>query len=93
MQILAFDFGTKKIGVAVGQTITKSSSPLAVVFNKDNYASYFSRSIMPYSKEKNNYSFKQVCVIPFTRSGIIKYMKLKPTKLEKIESIENQKQS
>ena len=36
MQILAFDFGTKKIGVAVGQTITKSSSPLAVVFNKDN---------------------------------------------------------
>ena len=36
MQILAFDFGTKKIGIAVGQTITKSSSPLAVVFNKDN---------------------------------------------------------
>ena len=36
MQILAFDFGTKKIGVAVGQTFTKSSSPLAVVFNKDN---------------------------------------------------------
>ena len=36
MQILSFDFGTKKIGIAVGQTITKSSSPLTVLFNKDN---------------------------------------------------------
>lgn len=59
-----------------------------VVFNKHNYASYFSRSAIPYSKEKNTYSFKQVCVIPFTRSGIIKYMKLKSTMLEKIESID-----
>ena len=31
MQILAFDFGTQYIGVAVGQTITKTSSPLAVL--------------------------------------------------------------
>ena len=33
MQILAFDFGTKKIGVAVGQTITKTSSTLTIIFN------------------------------------------------------------
>ena len=31
MQILAFDFGTHFIGVAVGQTITKTSSPLIVI--------------------------------------------------------------
>ena len=31
MQILAFDFGTQFIGVAVGQTITKTSSPLIVI--------------------------------------------------------------
>jgi len=31
MQILAFDFGTKFIGVAVGQTITKTSSPLMIL--------------------------------------------------------------
>ena len=31
MQILAFDFGTHHIGVAVGQTITKTSSPLVVL--------------------------------------------------------------
>lgn len=31
MQILAFDFGTHHIGVAVGQTVTKTYSPLAVL--------------------------------------------------------------
>jgi len=31
MQILAFDFGTQHIGVAVGQTTTKTSSPLVVL--------------------------------------------------------------
>ena len=36
MQILAFDFGTKKIGVAVGQTSTFTSSPLQVISCKDN---------------------------------------------------------
>ena len=34
MQIVAFDFGEKKIGVAVGQTSTNTSSPLQVIFNK-----------------------------------------------------------
>ena len=36
MQILGFDFGTKKIGVAVGQTSTFTSSPLQVISSKDN---------------------------------------------------------
>ncbi|MDC1525860.1 Holliday junction resolvase RuvX [Gammaproteobacteria bacterium] len=31
MQILAFDYGTKHIGVAVGQTITGTSSPLTIL--------------------------------------------------------------
>ena len=31
--ILAFDYGRKRIGVAVGQTITASASPLGVVSN------------------------------------------------------------
>ena len=33
MQIIAFDYGEKKIGVAVGQTSTNTSSPLKVLFN------------------------------------------------------------
>ncbi len=34
MQIVAFDYGEKKIGVAVGQTETNTSSPLQIIFNK-----------------------------------------------------------
>ena len=33
--ILAFDFGLRRIGVAVGQTITGSASPLRIVTNAD----------------------------------------------------------
>lgn len=33
--ILAFDFGLRRIGVAVGQSVTASASPLRVVSNSD----------------------------------------------------------
>ena len=33
--VLGFDFGLKRIGVAVGQTVTRSASPLGVVTVKD----------------------------------------------------------
>jgi putative Holliday junction resolvase len=36
MQVISFDFGTKKIGVAVGQTETRTSSPFQIVFSKNN---------------------------------------------------------
>jgi len=35
MQILAFDFGTQYIGIAVGQTITGTSSPLVILNVKE----------------------------------------------------------
>lgn len=34
--ILAFDFGLRRIGVAVGQDVTGSASPLGVVANRSN---------------------------------------------------------
>jgi len=34
--ILAFDFGLRRIGVAVGQDVTGSASPLGVVANQDS---------------------------------------------------------
>jgi putative Holliday junction resolvase len=34
--ILAFDFGLRRIGVAVGQQVTATASPLAVVQNGEN---------------------------------------------------------
>lgn len=33
--ILAFDFGLRRIGVAVGQDVTGSASPLGIVANRD----------------------------------------------------------
>ena len=33
--ILAFDFGLRRIGVAVGQDVTGSASPLGVIANRD----------------------------------------------------------
>lgn len=38
--ILAFDFGLRRIGVAVGQTVTASASPLGVVSNGDQGPDY-----------------------------------------------------
>ena len=46
MQIVAFDFGTKKIGVAVGQTATYTSSPLQIIINKDNKVNWSEISIL-----------------------------------------------
>jgi len=46
MQIVAFDFGTKKIGVAVGQTATYTSSPLQIIINKDNKINWSEISIL-----------------------------------------------
>ena len=34
--VLAFDFGLRRIGVAVGQSVTGSASPLGVVANRDS---------------------------------------------------------
>lgn len=34
--VLGFDFGTKRIGVAIGQTITASARPLTTLANKNN---------------------------------------------------------
>ena len=44
MQIIAFDYGEKKIGVAVGQTSTNTSSPLQIIFNKNNKTNWISIS-------------------------------------------------
>ena len=44
MQIIAFDYGEKKIGVAVGQTSTNTSSPLQIIFNKDKNTNWTSIS-------------------------------------------------
>ena len=34
--LLCFDFGTRRIGVAVGQSVTRTANPLKTVRNKNN---------------------------------------------------------
>ena len=46
MQIVAFDFGTKKIGVAVGQTETFTSSPLQIIYNDQEKTNWNEISIL-----------------------------------------------
>ena len=67
----------------------KSRNTIKVVKDLENDAIYFSRSVIPdfNSKIKNIY-FKQVCLIPFKRNFLIKYINMKPTPLEKVESID-----
>ena len=67
----------------------RDKNTIKVVADKNSFALYFSRSIIPFNKKfKKNYFMKQVCVIPFKRNFILKYSALKETKLEKIESID-----
>ena len=62
-----------------------------VVIDKNNNALYFSREPIP-SKQKYEkkliVTYRQVCIIPFTRTALIEYNKLNPTPLEIIESID-----
>lgn len=62
-----------------------------VVVDKDNFALYFSREPIPSRKKwttKAPPTFKQVCVIPFTRDFLLEFNNLEPTMLEKVESID-----
>ena len=46
MHIVAFDYGTKKIGVAVGQTETCTSSPLQIIYNDHDKTNWNEISIL-----------------------------------------------
>ncbi len=67
----------------------KDKNLIKVVVDKNKCALYFSRETIPngINYKRDNY-FKQVCVMPFRRDYLIKFHKLKPTFLEKKESID-----
>ena len=61
-----------------------------VVVNNDNFALYFSRSVIPYNKSSNvkvDY-FKHIGVYAFRKESLLNYYKSKPTTLEKLEKLE-----
>ena len=61
---------------------------IKVVKSKENKAIYFSRKAIPFQKNNLKNVYKQVCAIPFKRNFLLKYLKLKSTPLEKLESID-----
>tara|TARA_B110000263_G_scaffold221895_1_gene210646 strand:+ start:151 stop:921 length:771 start_codon:yes stop_codon:yes gene_type:complete len=68
----------------------KNPNIVKVVKNKDDIALYFSREPIPSAKNYNDEfsSYKQLGLIGFTNKSIIDFIKLKPTNLEIIESID-----
>lgn len=68
----------------------KDPNEVKVVADKQNFALYFSREPVPSDKKEtnDNYRYKQVCIIPFTRDFLIKFNELEPTPLEIIESVD-----
>src|SRR5688572_7529718 len=44
--LIGFDFGTKKIGVAIGQTVTKTARPLDTLPAKDGIPNWLSLDAM-----------------------------------------------
>ncbi len=61
-----------------------------VVFDRNDYALYFSREPIPSWKKgaKEVPMYKQICIIPFRRDFLLKFNELMPTPLEIVESID-----
>jgi len=77
------------------QTITTTDefedpNEVKVVVDRFNDALYFSREPIPSRKKGvgDVPMFKQVCIIPFRRDFLLEYVKMSPTPLEKIESVD-----
>lgn len=59
-----------------------------VVCDKNNYALYFSRYPIPYERNKKGKYYKHIGLYVYQRDFLLKYTKLKPSYLEKVESLE-----
>lgn len=68
----------------------RSSDFVKVVCDKNNFALYFSRSVVPFQKkaEPKAVYYEHIGVYGFTRKSLLQFSSLEPTPLERIESIE-----
>lgn len=65
-------------------------SAVKVVTDKNGYALYFSRSLMPYPRNKTEkfQVYKHVGIYAYTRDFVLEYAAMAPTPLEQVESLE-----
>lgn len=68
----------------------KDVNKVKVVFDKENMALYFSRSLIPFDREKENkiVYFKHIGIYAYTRKFLKEYGKMKRSKLEDAEKLE-----
>ena len=67
----------------------KNPNNVKVVCDKNDYAIYFSRSVIPYPRKNGNISyFKHIGIYGYKRDFVIEYSKMLATPLEEIESLE-----
>ena len=62
-----------------------------VIVDSENYALYFSRSVIPFCRDVNTAEvtyYKHIGVYGFTKQALVKFSKLPPSKLELVEKIE-----
>lgn len=85
-------FNKKKFEIVLPNILMKSSKSIntvKLVFDENNQVRWMSRSELPiYFNSKKKYYYKHLSIITFTAKSLFKYAKLKPSKNEKIESIE-----
>lgn len=67
----------------------RNPNNVKVVTDKDGYALYFSRSLMPYPREDTDCPvYKHIGIYAYRRDFLLKYAKMPQTMLEKTESLE-----
>ncbi|MBS9776050.1 MAG: 3-deoxy-manno-octulosonate cytidylyltransferase [Fusobacterium sp.] len=60
-----------------------------VICDKNDFAIYFSRAVIPYPRKNENLSyFKHVGIYAYKKDFVLDYVKMFPTKLEEAESLE-----
>ena len=67
----------------------KDPNNVKVVVDSENFAIYFSRSIIPFNRSKDNIKyFKHIGVYAFRKQSLIDFYNSEPTPLEKSEKLE-----
>ncbi len=74
----------------VNEQIINNPNHVKVVVDKNNNALYFSRSVIPYHREKNitPVYYKHIGIYAFRKKALMNFTSQKPTSLEKIEKLE-----
>ena len=84
------DLNMATMKVVMDEEDYENPAAVKVVTDQQGYALYFSRSLMPYPRNKPEgfKVFKHVGIYAYRRNFLLKYAALTPTPLEKAESLE-----